>query len=277
MPTFYEFDTQTARPPTDTIPDAQWTLNFPHPFVSRPRLPNGFRTLDLDKNDNIRIKSTILYFTEEWADVHVTTWGDSDFRTAVDDIFALSPGNMEYLTGEHMRNLVVDPNDPPSVRVEFDRPFVTPPKVVVFLNFMDLDKNHNWRLKTRASDIDVNGFTLHLETWGDTVLYAAQAGWIAYPEDETHIFSTSVNTTEVCPENQPQATHSKAVTFENVEFWKNPDVFVALNSINIDKKANLRVRAYVDGVSQQGFTWHIDTWDDTVLYSAGASIIAFNP
>ncbi|KAG6912069.1 hypothetical protein DXG01_000917, partial [Tephrocybe rancida] len=82
---------------------------------------------------------------------------------------------------------------------------------------------------------------------------------------------------EVRPSNQPQATQSKALMFTNVEFWKNPDVFVALNSIDIDNKANLRVRAYVDGVSQQGLTWHIDSWSDTVLYSAGASIIAFNP
>jgi len=277
MPTLYEFDTRTTRPPTDTIPDATLTINFPHPFVDRPRLPNGFRVLDIDKSDNIRMKSTIMYFTTEWADVYVTTWGDTDFYTTVNVIFALSPGNMEYLTGEHMRNLLVDPNDPPSLRVEFDRPFVSPPKVVVFLNFLDLDKNHNWRLKTSATDIDVNGFTLNLDTWGDTVLYAAQVGWIAYPEDETHIFSTSVNTTEVRPSDQPQATHSKAVTFENVEFWKNPDVFVALNSIDIDHKANLRIRAYVDGVSQQALTWHIDSWCDTVLYSAGASIIAFNP
>jgi len=276
MPILYEFDSQATRPSTDTIPMAHWSLNFSRPFVKRPRIANGFRELDIDKSDNIRIKSSITHFTHEWADVNVLTWGATDFYTAIDDLFVLAPGNMEYLAGEHMRNLVVDPKDPASARIEFERPFVTPPKVVVFLNFIDLDKNYNWRLKASATNIDANGFTINLETSGDTVLYAAQAGWIAYPEDETHIFSTSVSTEEVRRSDQPQATTSKAVTFENVEFWKNPNVFVALNSIDIDKKANLRVRAYVDGVSQQGFTWHIDTWNDSVLYSAGASIIAFN-
>jgi len=277
MPSFYEFDTQTAHPPNQPEVDTQGIIDFARPFVARPRLANGFRQLNISKDADIRVKSSMMYFTRDWADVHVIAWDDTTLYSAINDLFVLSPGNMEYLTGEHMRNLMIDPDDPASVRVNFTRPFPTPPKVVAFLNYLDLDKNHNWRLKTSATDIDVNGFTLNLDTWGDTVLYAAQVGWIAYPEDETHIFSTSVNTTEVRPSDQPQATHSKAVTFENVEFWKNPDVFVALNSIDIDHKANLRIRAYVDGVSQQALTWHIDSWSDTVLYSAGASIIAFNP
>ncbi|KAG6917581.1 hypothetical protein DXG01_001929 [Tephrocybe rancida] len=257
--------------------DTQGTINFLQPFVARPRLANGFRELDISKDANIRFKSTMMYFTREWTDVHVIAWDDTTLYSAIDDVFAIAPGNLQYLAGEHMRNLLVNPNDPATVRVEFDRPFPTPPKVVAFLNSLDLDKSKGWRFKTSATDIDVNGFTLHIETWGDTILYSAQVGWIAYPEDETHIFSTSVNTQEVRPSNQPQATQSKAITFRDAEFWKKPDVFVALNSIDIDNKANLRVRAYVDDVSQQGLTWHIDSWSDTVLYSAGASIIAFNP
>jgi hypothetical protein len=175
-----------------------------------------------------------------------------------------------------MRDLGTDPNDPASVRIDFARPFVTPPKVVVFLNFIDLGNSRNWRLKTTATDVDANGFTLNIETWADTVLYRAQAGWIAYPEDRQHIFSTSVDTEELRPCYYPQLQHSKAITFHGAEFWKNPTVFVALNYLDIDHKANLRIRAYVDGVSKTGLVWHIDSWYDTTLYGAGASIIAFN-
>lgn len=76
--------------------------------------------------------------------------------------------------------------------------------------------------------------------------------------------------------DQPQSNQSKRITFGDVEFWKDPTVFVALNSIDIDHHHNLRVRAYVDGISKGGLVWHIDSWNDTILYSAGASIIAFN-
>ncbi|KAF9222869.1 hypothetical protein BS17DRAFT_160884 [Gyrodon lividus] len=276
MPVLCEFNTETVHPATDPEPDTQETLDFPHPFVARPRLPHGLRELDIDKNANIRVKSTNQYFTKTWADCHITTWGDTTLYRAIDDVFVLPPANLEFLTGEHMRNLLVDSNDPASVRIHFEREFITPPKVVVFLNYIDLDNTRNWRLKTTATDIDVNGFTLNIESWGDTILYAAQACWIAYPEDEEHIFSMSANTADVRPSNQPQLQQSKSITFKNVEFWKNPSVFIALNAIDIDCKANLRINAYVDGISRTGLVWHIDAWADTIIYSAGASIIAFN-
>lgn len=60
------------------------------------------------------------------------------------------------------------------------------------------------------------------------------------------------------------------------EFWKKPSVFIALNSLDIGCNANLRVNAYVDNISTTRLVWHIDSWADTVLYSAGATIIAFN-
>ncbi|KAG6912217.1 hypothetical protein DXG01_016295, partial [Tephrocybe rancida] len=184
------FDTRTTHPINAPEVDTQGTIDFPRPFVSRPRLSNGFCELDISKDADIRFKSTMMYFTPEWADVHVVAWDDTTLYSAIDAVFAIAPGDMEYLSGEHMRNLLVNPDDPATVRVEFDRPFHTPPKVVTFFNSLDLDKSKGWRFKTSASEIDVNGFTLHLETWGDTILNSAQVGWIAYPEDETHIFST---------------------------------------------------------------------------------------
>ena len=45
---------------------------------------------------------------------------------------------------------------------------------------------------------------------------------------------------------------------------------------DIDCKANLRLNTFVENVSQQGLTWHIIAWGDTILYAAGATIIAVN-
>jgi len=266
--------TETVHPPNEPAPDTQETINFPHPLVVRPRLPHGLCELDISKDADIRVKSTNMYFTKTWADCHITSWDETTLYSAVDDGFVLIPANLQYLNGEHMRNLLVDPDDPASVRIDFEHPFVTPPKVVVFLSYIDLGKGHNWRLRTTATNIDMNEFTLTVESWGDTVLYAAQAGWIAYPEDEEHVFSFSDNTADVS--NQPQLQYRNETTFNNVEFWKNPSVFVALNSFDVDCKANLRISAYVDGVTKTSLMWHIDAWYDTILYSASASIIAFN-
>ena len=191
-------------------------------------------------------------------------------------MFALAPGDLEFLTGEHMRNNWENPNSPASVRIDFERPFLTPPKVVVFFNCIHLGRPENWRLKTTATDIDVDGFTLHIRTWSDTDFGAARVGWIAYPEDRAHIFSTSISTEDIRPANQPRHQHSKEISVNSAEFLKTPSVFIALNSIDIDSKASLRVNAYVDNVTTTSLVWHIDSRYDTALYSAGATIIAFN-
>ena len=36
------------------------------------------------------------------------------------------------------------------------------------------------------------------------------------------------------------------------------------------------LNTFVEDVTQQGLTWHIIAWGDTVLYTAGATIIAVN-
>ena len=279
MPKRYEFDTKSVRPPNNPAPETQLKITFVKPYVTRPRLPNGLRELDIDKKANVRVKTDNQYFTQEWADCHIITWADTTLYSAVEDFLVLAPADVDFQTGEHMRSPYTDPNAPTTARVNFERPFPTPPKVVVFFNLLDIDSGHNWRLKTFATDIDEKGFTIHIETWSDTVLHAAQACWVAYPEDRRHIFSTSVNTSDIRPWNQPQLRQGEQITFDanTVEFWKEPEVFVGLNMIDLDHGSNLRIKAYVDNVSRTGLTWNIDSWYDSILYQGGASIIAFNP
>ena len=276
MSTVSEFDTTTVRPWNQPQPDTYAQIYFPRSFVAPPRLPHGIRELDEDKSANIRVKTTIENIAAASATYHVTSWADTTLYSGIVSSLNLAPNQLDFLTGEYIRNLYADPNSPASVRINFERPFVTPPKVVVFFNEFDLDRNRNWRLKTYTANIDVNGFTLNIETWADTILYSAQVCWIAYPEDREHIFSTSVNTQDVRAWDQPQLQQSKSITFGNVDFWKVPDVFIAWNEFDIGCNANFRLKSYVDGVTEGGLTWHIDTWADTVLYSAGANIIAFN-
>jgi hypothetical protein len=81
---------------------------------------------------------------------------------------------------------------------------------------------------------------------------------------------------DVRPWDKPQSNHHKELKFGNVEFFKTPTVFMALNQFDFKAGHNLRVRAYPENVSKDGMTWHIDSWSDTVLYSTGVSILAVN-
>ena len=90
--------------------------------------------------------------------------------------------------------------------------------MIVFLKKLDMDKNKNWRVITKVSDIDANGFTIHINTWADSILYRAVAGWIAYQGDRPYIFSGTANTQDVRPWNKPQLLNSKSIGFGGVQF-----------------------------------------------------------
>ncbi|KAN0129026.1 hypothetical protein V8E53_013176 [Lactarius tabidus] len=284
----------------------QRALNFPHPFVDRPRLAHGLREIDIANNANIRVSSTLHNITIRKnlpyksnanrrkpvlkalriankgrtcliraADCNIITWGDTTLWSAVADVIAFAPADQDFLTGEHMRSLWRNPDSPASVRIDFERPFLTPPKVAVFFNCIELDRSRIWRLYTAATDIDTKGFTLHIETWLDTILYAARVGWIAYPENRGNILNLSVSTGLIHPAGRRGLRHSDELSFKALEMPSVPSVFIALNSLDIDCNAGLRINAYVDNISSNRLNWHIDSWNDTVVYSAGATLIAF--
>jgi len=73
------------------------------------------------------------------------------------------------------------------MHIDFERLFVTP--VVVFLNYIDLDKNHNWCLRATATDIDVNGFMLNVLMRGRRL-----AGSLIQRIANTPLVTVSVNT-----------------------------------------------------------------------------------
>ena len=132
----------------------QRSFNFPRSFIDRPRLAHGLREIDVANNANIRVSSTFQNLTKSSADCSIITWGNTILWSAVADVFAIAPGDLEFLTGEHMRSTWKNPNSPASVRIDFERPFPTPPKVVVFFNCIELERFHNWRLRTTATGID---------------------------------------------------------------------------------------------------------------------------
>jgi len=151
-----------------------------------------------------------------------------------------------------------------------------PPAVVCWLNRLDLENGgeRNWRINAYATDISSDAATFHIDTWGDSILNGAAMCWITFPRDKKKVDSGSFSTSDVRPWHEARAKNSKRVRFKEGWFRKPPTVLVALNMFDMAGNADLRVRVDVDDVDAEGFTWHLDTWDDSTLYAAGASWIA---
>ncbi|KAF9808969.1 hypothetical protein IEO21_07658 [Rhodonia placenta] len=275
MSTTGAFNTGEVRPWNKPQLLTSRDIAFDKPFVAAPQLPIGLNWLDIDANADIRVKAYATNITKESFTAHIDSWSDTTFYSGGANWPIITPAHLEYQCGQFSTE-EDHPWDKPQTttqrRISFSRPFVTPPKVICFFNQVDIDKNHNWRAKTYVSDVDATGFTIHIDTWFDTILYSATAGWVAYPEDREYVFSGTANTMDVRPWEKPQLENSAQVKVP-FDFWKVPKVFMAINQFDIECGHNLRLKVHADNVTANGFTWHIDSWNDTVQYSAGFSYL----
>ena len=277
MSTTGSWITQDVRPSDHPQKVTARNITFGTTFAAPPRLPLGLNSLDISKDDCIRVVASAEDITKEGFKISLNTWEGTVLYSGGASWLELSPGYLEYQTGEFNTEDVYpwqNPQSGASRRINFARPFITPPKVIVFLKKLDMDRHRNWRIKTIASGIDAKGFTIHIETWADSILYGAVAGWIAYPEDRPYIFSGTANTMDVRPWDRPQLLNSKSIGFGGVQFWRTPSVFMAINSLDFGCSANLRIWALAENVSPTGLTWRMDSWGDSIFYSAGVSILA---
>ncbi|KAF8526234.1 hypothetical protein BU17DRAFT_62219 [Hysterangium stoloniferum] len=253
-------------------------VTFDTPYSAPPSVQIGLNTVDIDKSTNVRVKVTASNITNTGFTANGDTWSDTKLYTAGASWLEIAADKKGFERGQ-FSTLDDHPWNKPQTttcrRICFDCPYPSPPKVVSYLKEFDMSNSSNWRCKTFVTDVDCNGFSLHIDTWSDSILYSATAGWVAYPSGQTNIASGSVNTMDVRPWNQPALENSGKVTFPDGTFSGIPAVFFVINSFDIGNTGNFRLKAYFDNVFNNELTWHLDSWSDTVLYSAGASYIAF--
>ncbi len=63
--------------------------------------------------------------------------------------------------------------------VTFEQPFAAPPLVHVAITGLDVGNQDAARLRLRAVDIGPSGFTIHVETWLNTRVWAVDVSWLA--------------------------------------------------------------------------------------------------
>ncbi|KAF4452084.1 metalloprotease protein [Fusarium austroafricanum] len=250
-----------------------YSKNFDKP----PKVAVGLNWLDIGNNANIRIDASADPIGPDSAVFQLNAWADTTLYSAgcvglevVQDDPDFQMGKFST-TDDHPWNR---PQEKTSRRINFDRPFSSPPKVVIWLSQLDMDKNKNWRVDATATNITPTGFTLNLNTWADTILYAASANWVAYPSNKANVTSGRFSITDVRPWSKPQLQNTGRVSFPSGTFSNPPLILIGLNNLDIDYHQNLRIKLGADNISAGGMNWRIDSWFDTTLYSAGGSYIA---
>lgn len=248
-------------------------------YPAAPRIPLGLTSLDIDCGHNIRIAAAATDITHEKFTASLNAWGDSVLYTAGLTFLEAGTG-FEYLqTGTfNTQEVGAWENHAPQnlKRIDFAKPFQgQPPKLICWLTLVDMDQRYNWRCKTYATDVDTNGFTVHIDTWGDTIMYSAGMTWLAYPADQPNVTSGFFSTEDVRPWQNPQPDNTASVNF-GTGFNKVPKLAMALSGFDYDHSKNLRLRLSTSSVTQTAMAWHLQTWDDSIMYMASASYFAWS-
>ncbi len=252
-------------------------FDFETAYNEPPNIAIGLTELDISKDANIRVKAyadritekNFVFHTDGWADTVLYSAGaiwmevattDSDFQVGEFNTLELHPWNMPQLQN--------------SKRINFERSFSKPPKVIVWVKGVDMDKSRNWRVTAYASDINAESFVIHLDAWGDTTLYSGAVSWIAYPANKANVFSGFADTS-MQHGIGPKAENGGHIDFPQGMFDRKPTVLVAIKSFNFGHEHNLRFKVKADEISEGGFQWKINSWADSVCYGAGISYLAF--
>lgn len=252
-------------------------IDYQQTYDAVPELPLGLTSLDIDRCANIRIRALTSEAMTERFKASLQSWADTVLYSA-SMTFLEKSSRFNYIqTGVYSTQETRPDNQPQptqSKRIDFATPFAGPPKVITWLQALDMDKSKNWRIKVYPSDIDAQGFTIHADTWGDSILYSAGVTWFAHSADQPGVTSGSFSTNDVRPWDKPQAENYGVYRFPSA-LSNTPKVIMAIDSLDYDHSKNLRLRLSTSSVTNKEMTWHLQSWSDSIMYSSGASFFAW--
>jgi len=239
-------------------------------------LPIGLNMLNVGNTSFVRIHSHASNVKNDRFNINVNTWADTKLYEGGCTWLEIGENNTDFQFGTFNTLEDYSWDDPQTHHtrlITFPRPYSAPPRMVVWLTVLEMRNTSDWRVKTYETNVTKTGFTIHIESLGDSVLNFGTATWVAYPADRPGISSGRCSTLDTRPPDHPQLYNCGYVNFGNI-FAAPPRVLLAINSLEISSKNCLRLKTNASNISATGMIWHIDSWDDTILYSAGASYIA---
>jgi H-type lectin domain len=164
--------------------------------------------------------------------------------------------------------------------IAFDSPFDEIPRIALGLERIDLGQGSSTiGVDGRVDNISSIGFTIHFETTRDAIVNQVSAVWLAVPStipsNAPDYQIGHFSTLDVRPRaNISHTVNAKDIIFPRA-FSVTPYVILWIDGFDLSITKNWRLKAYATNIAPAGFTINIDSWSDTIFYSANASWIAW--
>lgn len=163
----------------------------------------------------------------------------------------------------------VDRNSQAIKVITFPRKFSKPPKVIVWLTGFDVEHaKGDFELFVQTGAINDNNFELKCLFSEGKAYRSIDVNWVAYPQDAQGVASG------LSYMHGGKHVKEDRVSFGSGIFDDPPRVFAALSGVEIEGE-DLRVDVATSDVSDTGFEWRAQTWDDSEAGSVWFNWIAF--
>ncbi|KAI1088095.1 hypothetical protein F5B19DRAFT_499345 [Rostrohypoxylon terebratum] len=245
-----------------------------------PEIAVGLTSLDMSHLADIRIRA----FADEamirrfkaslhsWADTKLYYASMTYLEKGLDCKYLIQTGT--YNTRDTVPCDCGQPRQDHFKRINFTTLFKSTPHVITWLNSMDMSKEENCRVMVSPLYINRDGFFTHVHSWAGTVPHSVGVTWIAYPADQDGITGGRFQTCDVRHWDEPQSENSNTISFPTT-FEKTPKIIAAIDTLDYRRERDLCIRLRTSQITKQGFTWHLDSWRDSIMYSSGASYLAW--
>jgi hypothetical protein len=161
---------------------AQKTISFNRAYSSPPQVLVFFTALDIDKSSNLRIKTYASEVTNHGFKLNVETWSNTHLSEVGVSWIAIPEGKQGVASGTFSTEDVRSSNtSQPNTQntVVFSPKFSNPPKIFLALNMLNFDRGAQTRVRLSASSVRGDQMEWHIDSWGDTKLFAAGATYVA--------------------------------------------------------------------------------------------------
>lgn len=278
-PTIGTFSTDELSKRGDPCVQSSEVVKFACPHLAPPGLAIGLTMLDISHKTHPRIKAYQSNVLEDSFKINLDCWADTVLFGASCAWLEITANDPDFQSGNYstLEDHSWHQHETHNTRkITFRRPYQTPPFVVVWLSAIDMSHDRRWRIRTFATNVTSTGFTIHIDTWDDSLLLSAAASWVAYTATKAGVASGHFSTSDI---RSPKQSMSETTGYEEFGpglFKDPPRVIAALDSFDICNKDFFRLTARTSCISTAGMTWNLDTWYNSVLYLAGASYIALS-
>ncbi|KAB2572405.1 hypothetical protein DBV05_g8943 [Lasiodiplodia theobromae] len=141
------------------------------------------------------------------------------------------------------------------------------PTFMLGLSYLDMAGAANPRAMSYVESVTGKDFSINIDSWADTTLYQAKLAWLGVPTNDPSKFQVG--------KFEARSASARDIKFSKA-FKKAPTVVVWLTGLDEEKGRGLRINAYATDVTANGFKIHADCWNQSVLYWASLSWIAFS-